>query len=132
MDRQEQSGEPSSGCAVLYPGSEVQLEVVNAFVGTDNIRWWHRVIERKDFRLNGYFNHYPDFMLMTKSGKLVLVEAKGDYLDNDNSRAKLDLGRKWQDLSGPKFRYFMVFRNKDLGLEGAYTLDYFTEIMKEL
>lgn len=109
-----------------------EREVINAIVGTDNIRWWHRIIDRKGFRLNGYFNHYPDFMVMTLSGKLILVESKGDYLANDNSKAKLDLGRKWQSLSGPKYRYFMVFKNKDVNLDGAYTLDQFIGLLKDM
>lgn len=87
---------------------------------------------RKDFRLNGYFNHYPDFMVKTKTGKLLLVETKGDYLDGENSKAKLDLGRKWQNLAGASYRYFMVFKNRDMKLDGAYTLDEFMEILKEI
>ena len=109
-----------------------ERKVIDVIVGTDNIRWWHRIIERKDFRINGWFNHYPDFMVMTKSGKLILVEAKGDYLDGDDSKTKLDLGRKWQEQAGRLYRYFMVFENKELGMDGAYTLDKFADIMKEI
>ncbi len=109
-----------------------ERKVIDVIVGTDNIRWWHRIIERKDFRINGYFNHYPDFMVMTKSGKLVLVEAKGDYLDGDDSKAKLDLGRKWQEQAGSDYRYFMVFENKELGMDGAYKLDEFVDVIKAI
>ena len=109
-----------------------ERQVIDVVVGTDNIRWWHRNIDRKGFRLNGYFNHYPDFMVMTKSGKIVLIEAKGDYLDGDDSKAKLELGRKWQEQPGHLYRYFMVFKDKELGMDGAYTLDKFLDVMKEL
>lgn len=109
-----------------------ERQVIDVVVGTENIRWWHRIIDRKGFRLNGYFNHYPDFMVKTKSGKIVLIEAKGDYLDGDDSKAKLDLGRKWQEQAGRLYRYFMVFKDKDLGMDGAYTLDKFVDIMKEI
>lgn len=112
-----------------------ERQVIDVIVGTDNIHWWHRIIERKDFRLNGYFNHYPDFMVMTKSEKLLLIEAKGDYLDGDDSKIKLDLGRKWQEQAGRLgrlYRYFMVFKEKELGMDGAYTLDEFVEVMKEI
>lgn len=112
--------------------NKFERKVVDVIVGTDNIRWWHRIIERKDFRINGYFNHYPDFMVMTKSGKLILVEAKGDYLDGDDTKAKLDLGRKWQEQAGRLYRYFMVFENKELDMDGAYTLDKFADIIKEI
>lgn len=109
-----------------------ERKVIDIVVSTDNIRWWHRIINHKGFRLNGYFNHYPDFMVMTKSGKLLLIEAKGDYLDGDDSKAKLELGRKWQEQAGRMYRYFMVFEDKNLGMDGAYTLDQFVNIMKEI
>ena len=35
-------------------------------------------------------------------------------------------------ITRPDYRYFMVFRNKTLGVDGAYTMDQFAEIMKEL
>ena len=109
-----------------------ERKVLDVIVGTDNIRWWHRNIEKKGFRLNGYFNHYPDFLVMTKSGKLLLIETKGDHLDGGDSRAKLELGRKWQEYSGGKYRYFMVFEEKELGMDGAYTLEGFADVMKEI
>ncbi len=118
--------------AELNDMNAFEREVIDSIVGTENVRWWHRIKDRKGFRLNGWFNHYPDFMVMTQSGKLLLVEAKGDYLDGDDSRAKLKLGRKWQSLAGINYRYFMVFRNKELGEDGAYTLDRFVEVMKEI
>jgi len=71
-------------------------------------------------------------MDMTKSGKLVLIEFKGGDRDNSDSKMKLELGRQWQAQAGSDYRYFMVFQNKDIGVDGAYTLDQFIEIMKEL
>lgn len=107
-------------------------ELIDAVVALGNVKWWHRIIERNDFRLNGYINHYPDFMVMTNSGKLVLIEYKGDDRDNSDSERKLKLGRKWQAQCGQNYRYFMVFKNRDFGIDGAYTRDQFVEIMKEL
>jgi len=112
--------------------NDFEFEVINTVVGLGNTKWWHRIIERKDFRLNGFINHYPDFMVMTKSGALVLIETKGDHLANDESRAKLLLGRRWQGQAGTSYRYFMVFKDKELRLDGAYTLDGFVEVMKDL
>ncbi len=109
-----------------------ERQLIDVVVGTENIRWWHRIIDRKDFRVNGYFNHYTDFMVMTKSGKLLLIEVKGDYLDEDDSKSKLELDRKWQEQAGCMFRYFMVFKDKELEMDGAYTLDKFVDIMKEI
>ena len=112
--------------------NDFEFEVINTVVGLGNIRWWHRIIDRKGFRLNGFINHYPDFMVSTKSGKLVMIETKGDHLANDESRAKLLLGRRWQAQAGTDYRYFMVFKDKDLRLDGAYTLDGFVDVMKDL
>ena len=107
-------------------------ELIDAVVALDNVKWWHRIIERKGFRINGFINHYPDFMVMTKSGKLVLIEYKGDDRDNSDSRRKLELGRKWQSLCGANYKYFMVFKNREFSADGAYTIDRFLEILKEL
>lgn len=107
-------------------------QLIDVVVGLSNIHWWHRIIDRKGLRLNAFINHYPDFMVMTKSGKLVLIEAKGDYLDGDDSKTKLKLGRTWQAQVGRMYRYFMVFKDKVLGMDGAYTLDEFVGVMREL
>lgn len=106
--------------------------LIDVVVGLDNIKWWHRIIDRKGLRLNAFINHYPDFMVMMKSDKLILIEAKGDYLDGDDSKTKLKLGRTWQAHAGQMYRYFMVFKDKELGMDGAYTLDKFVEVLKEL
>jgi len=34
-----------------------------------------------DFYLNGAINHYPDFIVKTRNGRIVLVETKGDNTD---------------------------------------------------
>jgi type III restriction enzyme len=112
-------------------------ELLDAIVGLDNVKWWHRIIERNDFRINGFINHYPDFMVMTQSGKLVLIEYKGDDRDNSDSARKVKLGRIWQDKAGisagaDSYRYFMVFKNRDFGIDGAYMLDDFVAMMREL
>jgi len=112
--------------------NQEERNLIDIVVGLGNIRWWHRIIDRKGFRLNGNINHYPDFMVMTKAGKLVLVEFKGDDRDNSDSRMKLELGRQWQAQAGPNYRYFMVFKDKDFGIDGAYTIDEFVGIMREL
>ena len=112
--------------------NQEERNLIDVVVGLGNIKWWHRIIERKGFRLNGSINHYPDFMVMTKAGKLVLIELKGDDRDNSDSKMKLELGRQWQAKAGDDYRYFMVFKNKDFGIDGAYKLDELVEIMREL
>jgi len=114
--------------------NDFEFEVINDVIGLGNIKWWHRIMDRKpgEFVLNGFINHFADFMVMTKSGILVLIETKGDHLWNDESKAKLHLGRKWQALAGGQYRYFMVFKEKLVSEDGAYTLDEFAGVMKNL
>lgn len=112
--------------------NEEERKLIDAVLATGKVRWWHRIIDRKGFRINGFINHYPDFMVMTNSGKLLMLEFKGDDRDNSDSERKLKLGRKWQDLSGPNYRYFMVFKNRDFDHEGAYKLDDFILMMKDM
>lgn len=113
----------------MNPSERKLLDVIAAL---PNIEWWHRIIERKGFRINGFINHYPDFLVHTKSGRILLIESKGDDRDNSNSRKKLKLGRRWQSEAGSIYRYFMVFDNQDFHEDGAYTIDEFAEIIKNL
>lgn len=109
-----------------------EQEVVMNIASLDNVLFWHRNLERgKGFALNGFDNdHYPDFIVYTKSGNLVLIETKGDHLDNDDSRSKNVLGKKWAEKAGPNFKYFMVFQKKEI--PGTYTALSIIEIMKML
>lgn len=59
----------------------------------NNIAFWHRNIERKGFKIKGFVNHYPDFIIYTKSGKTILLETKGDHLDAEQ---KIRLGNLWR------------------------------------
>lgn len=86
----------------------------------------------EEFVINGFIHHYSDFMIMTQSGMLVMVETKGDFLWNDENKAKLRLGRKWASEAGSKYRYFMVFKEKIIQEDGAYTLDEFIGVIKNL
>lgn len=94
------------------------------------IKWWHRNISRLGFMINGSTHAYPDIIAMTHSGKVLMIETKGDHLDNDESKAKAQIGRQWDSLAGSNFRYFMVFQNKSPGYPGAYSYDNFMEILK--
>jgi len=120
----------------LYQAEEeangFEYDMVLALTGLKNIKWWHRNMSRRGFYVNGYINHYPDFIVMTKNGKIVLIETKGDHLDNEVNRKKLELSRTWQSMAGEQFKYYMVFQNKAPNLRGAYTLDGFMDILKKL
>lgn len=109
-----------------------ELRVIKFIASLDNVLWWHRNIERRGFCLNGFINHYPDFIVKTTRGNIVLVETKGDDRDNSDSKKKLSLGKKWADLAGSSYRYYMVFEETDIGIQGAYKLAEFGELIKQL
>ena len=95
-----------------------------------NIKWWHRNISRQGFMINGSTHAYPDIFAMTESGKILVIEPKGDHLDNDESRKKAKIGQQWDMLAGSDYRYFMVFESKTPDYPGAYSYDRFMEIVK--
>ena len=97
-----------------------------------NVRWWHRNIARHGFCINGYINHYPDVMIMTQSGKIILAETKGEHLKNDDSRDKIALGDAWRHAAGNQYRYYMVFRDGDYLLPGAVSMSQFVEMVRAL
>ena len=115
---------PLSGSLYEAEGTmnETEIKVISQLAQLPNIAWWHRnLVKKTGFGLNGFKNnHYPDFILCTKSGKILLVESKGDHLVNNDSGAKARLGREWEQLCGAGFRYFMVFDK--MKVEGAHTL----------
>lgn len=110
----------------------LERDVVMDITALPNVRWWHRIIDRHGFVLNGFINHYPDLMIRTESGKIVLVETKGGHLKNDVSRQKIALGAAWAKAAGPQYKYYMVFKDEDEPLEGAVTISRFLTILKEL
>lgn len=112
--------------------NDFEYEMVMALTGLDNIKWWHRNISRQEFCINGFINHYPDFIVMTKSGKILMIETKGDHLENRETKDKLAEGRAWQNLAGASYRYFLVFKSKELNIEGTYQFDRFIETLKKL
>lgn len=101
--------------------------VINEIGNMENIAFWTRNIERKGFRINGFVNHYPDFIIQTKSGKTVILETKGDHLDAEQ---KIRLGRLWASTAGNDYRYYMVYERRTV--DGAYKLEDFLQIIREL
>ncbi len=118
----------------LYPEEETpngfELKVINEVANTDNVLFWHRNIERKEFVLNGWLNHYPDFIIVTKRGTLILLETKGDDRDNSDSEQKLRLGKYWESKCGTQFKYFMVFDQNPI--PGAHRMEEFLEVLRHL
>jgi type III restriction enzyme len=109
-----------------------ETTIITDIAALPNIAFWHRNLGRgKGFSINGYkSNHYPDFIVGTKSGKIILIETKGDDRDNSDSQAKCRLGNKWAELAGTKFSYFMVFDKK--AIDGAFNADKARELIRQL
>lgn len=115
-----------------------EFNVISRVISLDNVVWWHRIDDKRkeySFKINGFINHYPDFLILTKKNALILVEVKGEQLANPESKNKLELGKKWESLANQlglphKFRYFMVFITKPM--EGAKSLDELIETISYL
>lgn len=89
-----------------------EYSVINKVANLPNVEWWHRNPKSKNgFCINGYINHYPDFIVKMANGTIVVIETKGDDRDNSDSKNKLDLGLKWAADAGLNYRYFMVFEH---------------------
>lgn len=112
--------------------NDYERKMVWALSSLKNIKWWHRNISRLGFMINGSTHAYPDIIAMTHSGKILMIETKGDHLDNDESREKAKIGQQWDMLAGNNYRYFMVFESKSPNYPGAYSYDRFMEIVKGL
>ena len=112
--------------------NEYERKVVMELSSLNNIKWWHRNMARKGFAINGAVNAYPDLMVRTESGKLLLIETKGDQLENSESREKAETGAKWAEMAGRMYKYYMVFETKNPGYNGAYSYEEFMRIVKEL
>lgn len=99
--------------------NDLERQMADLLANCEGIVWWHRVVERRsgEFYINGFINHYPDFLAMTRNGRILAIETKGEQLKNDDSRNKLALGNLWSTEAGPDYQYFMVFDNDPM--EGA-------------
>jgi type III restriction enzyme len=114
--------------------NSVERKIIEEVAALPNVKWWHRIVESKpySFSINGFITHYPDFMVMTNKETLVIVEVKGDDRDNSDSERKLRLGRKWAEIAGDNFRYYMVFDKLNWKKEGAYDLSEFVGVIGKL
>ena len=112
----------------LYEAEDGRIDgterrMVDLLANSRRVAWWHRVVERRpgEFSINGFVNHYPDFLALRDDGVLMAIETKGEHL-GDDARRKLRLGTRWADKAGDGFRYFMVFEHEALDADNAFTL----------
>lgn len=106
-----------------------EYTVINKVANLPNVEWWHRNPTGKNgFCINGYINHYPDFIVKMNNGTIVIIETKGDDRDNSDSKNKLDLGLKWEADAGTDYKYFMVFEHNRI--DDAVDVQELLEILK--
>lgn len=113
--------------------NEEEKAFISLIASLENVLFWHKFENRgrNNFLLNACFtNHYPDFLIVTKNNKKIIVEYKGNDRDNSDSENKNKLGEKWQGLAGKEYRYFMVFQSREL--TGTYHLDSMKEVIGAL
>ena len=91
----------------------------------DEVEYWIRNLDRDS--QNAFWlqtstdKFYPDFILKLKSGKILVIEYKGEHLKNEDSKEKEMLGLAWAGL------------NNNLGFALVYKSDYkekVTELLK--
>ena len=111
--------------------NDFEYQVINAVANLDNVVFWHRNIEKRGFCINGFINHYPDFIVELESVMIILIETKGEQLANDDSAAKLELGTKWANMAGLSFyRYYMVFDHQPIS--NALTVQQLIDRIKQM
>lgn len=123
---------PSQGITKMLHTKEeavngFESEVINNVANLDNVEWWTRNVERRGFYINGFINHYPDFIIKTKKGNIILLETKGDHLDAEK---KIRLGNMWANKAGKGYKYCLVYKERHVG--GAYTQSEFIDIVRNL
>ena len=107
---------------------EFEKKVISEVAALPNIDWWHRNPVKGDgFEINGVTNHFPDFIIKTTSGKIVILETKGDHLI---ATKKIKLGNTWAQNAGKQFKYFLVYDK--LKVEGTKTKEEFLDLIKQL
>lgn len=123
----------TSFAQTLYEAEEggmdgIELKMADLLSNSGRIRWWHRVVERREgeFCINGFINHYPDFLAQTTDGVVLAIETKGGHLIGEDSEAKLRLGTRWADMAGREYRYVMVFESQKLDMANSLTLAEFS------
>lgn len=112
--------------------NDFEHRLVMLLTSLPNIKWWHRNMSRNGLNLNGFINHYPDFIAMTQQGRVIAIETKGDHLDEKEAIKRLTVGRAWHNHAEDRFRYYMVFETKRLDRQGAYPFEGFKEIIEVL
>ncbi|WP_205750341.1 hypothetical protein [Diaphorobacter sp. HDW4B] len=118
--------------------NSLEARTIRGVAELENVVWWTRNLERgKGFAINGFLNHYPDFVVLTESKNIVVIETKGDDRDNSDSKDKLRLGKIWESQAnqiahetGYRYHYMMAFDNSKI--DGANTIGEVLKLIESL
>lgn len=133
-------GNRSDWRKMLYTGegkmNPFEQSLIEEICGMDNILWWHRngenQYDKNAWCINGFLNHYPDFIVMTKKGHVVAVETKGEQLGNEDNFAKARLGYLLDTHdNNDKFSYFMVFEKEKPDKPGCKSRQEFLNLLEK-
>ena len=106
--------------------------LVQKIAALTNVKWWHRIKERVPglFKINGYRPIYPDFIVRTNNGCVIMVEVKGNHLNGTDAKDKMELGKRWEAAAGKNFKYFMVFRKPEDAVPNAMDFNSFLNTLQ--
>jgi len=109
-----------------------EYDFIKTVASLPNVVWWHKNLSRQPgFCMNGFIPHYPDFIVKLESGKVLLIETKGDHLANPASAAKVKQGDYFERLDKTgRYKYFMTYQHQ--GVEGAVAVNKLVELMKRM
>ena len=68
-------------------------------------------------------NHIPDFVALLNNNKILVIEYKGEHLDNPDTKEKELIGKVWAEKSGNIFLMAWKKDHKGRGIE-AQIKDY--------
>lgn len=99
-----------------------EFECAKAIELNDDVAYWIRNLAGQGRRQTSFWlptssdAFYPDFMAKLKDGRLFAIEYKGDaYVTNDDSKEKIAIGRRWEEVSGGKCLFLMAVKSDEAG-----------------
>lgn len=120
----------------LYEGEDamnnLESKLATHMSSMGNVRWWHRNPSRQGFRINGFINHYPDFIVHTTKNRVVVIETKSDHLNANDSLDRLAVGNAWASAAGRGYDYFMVFDDSHTPVDGSHRITEFLGLLNRI
>ena len=117
--------------------SDFEERIINKIAQEENVHFWHRNPEgrKNTLTLNGFLYHQPDFVVVLRSGDVMLLETKGEAYLNEDSKRKMELGELWEKYAnmngGGKFHYYMVFEEEHDDYEKALSVAEIIDLIRQ-